>query len=48
MLTSLTPSLTVLDLDGPDWAEHFGGALVLVRPDQHVSWPGPPPADRAH
>ena len=37
--------LTVLDLDGPDWAEHFGAALVLVRPDQHVSWSGPPPAD---
>ena len=37
--------LTVLDLDGPYWAEHFGAALVLVRPDQHVSWSGPPPAD---
>jgi hypothetical protein len=37
--------LTVLDLDGPDWAEHFGAVLVLVRPDQHVSWSGPPPAD---
>ena len=37
--------LTVLDLDGPDWARHFGAALVLVRPDQHVSWSGPPPAD---
>ncbi len=32
--------LTVLDLDGPGWREHFGAALVLVRPDQHVSWTG--------
>ena len=32
--------LTVLDLDGPGWREHFGAALVLVRPDQHVSWAG--------
>jgi hypothetical protein len=32
--------LTVLDLDGPGWREHFGATLVLVRPDQHVSWAG--------
>jgi hypothetical protein len=38
--------LTVLDLDGPrearrpGWAGHPGGELVLVRPDQHVSWRG--------
>lgn len=32
--------LTVLDLDGAGWAEHFGADLVLVRPDQHVSWRG--------
>ncbi len=32
--------LTVLDLDDPAWREHFGAALVLVRPDQHVSWTG--------
>jgi hypothetical protein len=32
--------LTVLDLDG---ADHLGGELVLVRPDQHVSWRGSAP-----
>ena len=37
--------LTVLDLAGPGWAEHFGARLVLVRPDQHVSWSGDAPRD---
>jgi 2-polyprenyl-6-methoxyphenol hydroxylase-like FAD-dependent oxidoreductase len=44
--------LTVLDLDAPQephqphqppalgWAGYLGGELVLVRPDQHVSWRG--------
>ena len=37
--------LTVLDLDGPGWPEHFGAAFVLVRPDQHVTWAGAAPGD---
>ena len=37
--------LTALDLDARGWAEHFGAPLVLVRPDQHVSWCGDGPAD---
>jgi 2-polyprenyl-6-methoxyphenol hydroxylase-like FAD-dependent oxidoreductase len=36
--------LQVLDLD-PGWAAHLGGELVLVRPDQHVSWRGSTPDD---
>ncbi|GAA3226470.1 FAD-dependent monooxygenase [Actinocorallia longicatena] len=32
--------LTTLDLRGDDWTELLGGALVLVRPDQHVAWRG--------
>ena len=27
------------------WAEQPGATLARVRTDQHVSWPGPPPAD---
>jgi hypothetical protein len=29
----------------PDWADYLGGELVLVRPDQHVSWRGSAPQD---
>jgi 2-polyprenyl-6-methoxyphenol hydroxylase-like FAD-dependent oxidoreductase len=32
--------LTVLDLREPGWAGHFGSPLILVRPDQHVTWCG--------
>lgn len=37
--------LTALDLDSRGWAGHFGASLVLVRPDQHVTWSGDAPAD---
>ncbi|HLH58080.1 MAG TPA: FAD-dependent monooxygenase [Streptosporangiaceae bacterium] len=37
---ALAIPLTVLDLTGDGWAEHFGAGMVLVRPDQHVSWLG--------
>jgi hypothetical protein len=37
--------LVTLGLNSPDWDGHFGGPLVLVRPDQHVSWCGDAPAD---
>ncbi len=37
---ALAVPLTVLDLKGDGWAEHFGASMVLVRPDQHVSWLG--------
>ena len=37
--------LATIGLDAPDWERHVGGPLVLVRPDQHVSWSGAPPAD---
>jgi 2-polyprenyl-6-methoxyphenol hydroxylase-like FAD-dependent oxidoreductase len=37
---ALSIPLTVLDLKGDGWAGHFGAPLVLVRPDQHVSWLG--------
>ncbi len=32
--------LSVVELPGADWRAHFGAALVLVRPDQHVAWRG--------
>ncbi len=32
--------LTVLDLRGEDLEKRYGASLLLVRPDQHVSWRG--------
>ncbi|HEY4461616.1 MAG TPA: FAD-dependent monooxygenase [Streptosporangiaceae bacterium] len=37
--------LATIGLNAPDWERRVGGPLVLVRPDQHVSWSGAPPAD---
>jgi len=30
----------ILDVERPDPAIFYGGALVLSRPDQHVAWRG--------
>jgi hypothetical protein len=32
--------LKILDVERPDPAIFYGGALVLSRPDQHVAWRG--------
>jgi hypothetical protein len=32
--------LKILDVERPDPAIFYGGALVFSRPDQHVAWRG--------